>query len=68
MLDERARRQRILAEGRELREVARCLCAIAQEQRTFCAEQRAMSPRQRVQAIRERRERLYTTHGSTPIG
>ena len=66
MLDDRARRQRILAEGRELREVARCLCAIALEQRAFCAEQRAIPPRQRVQAIRERRERLYTTNDSTP--
>jgi len=66
MLDERASYQRILAEGREVRELSRWLCAIAREQRAFCAEQRAMSAHQRVQAIRERRARLYATSDSTP--
>ena len=66
MLDEGASYQRMLADGRQLRELSRLLCAIAREQRAFCAEQRTMSPRQRVEAIRERRGRLYTTAGSTP--
>ena len=65
-LDERASFQRLLADGRKLRELSHLLCAIAREQLAFCAEQRALPPRQRVEAIRERRGRLYTTAGSTP--
>lgn len=52
-------RARILRDARFNRATARDLCEVARELRAFFAEQRGMTFRERTDAIKERRLRLY---------